>query len=163
MLGHQETVQISEGINALMKGARQIESAVQEIYYAQFDDHYATRIPELPALLNLVEGQPTLPAVEIPPEEDLASTETKAKEVSQTSKKSTAKKAAKKPVSSKSDETPSPPSLVEVRGILAELSRAGYTSQVRDLITSFGFEKLSEIPAELYPQVLAKAEVIGHA
>ncbi|XCB36284.1 hypothetical protein RQN46_08600 [Arcanobacterium hippocoleae] len=57
----------------------------------------------------------------------------------------------------------STPSLVEVRGILAELSRAGYTAEVRNLITSFGFDKLSEIPAELYPELLAKAEVIGHA
>ena len=57
----------------------------------------------------------------------------------------------------------STPSLVEVRAVLAELSRAGYTAEVRDLIVSLGFEKLSEIPAELYPQVLAKAEVIGHA
>ena len=57
----------------------------------------------------------------------------------------------------------STPGLVEVRAVLAELSRSGYTAEVRDLITSFGFEKLSEIPAELYPEVLAKAGVIGDA
>ena len=51
--------------------------------------------------------------------------------------------------------------LEQVRGILAEKSRAGFTAEVRSIIESFGANRLSEIDANDYEAVLAKAEVLG--
>lgn len=49
-------------------------------------------------------------------------------------------------------------SLEVVRGKLAELSQNGKQKQVKALITSFGVKKLTDIPAENYPELLEKAE-----
>ena len=51
--------------------------------------------------------------------------------------------------------------LEQVRGILADKSRAGFTAEVRGIIESFGANRLSEIDAKDYEAVLAKAEVLG--
>ena len=51
--------------------------------------------------------------------------------------------------------------LEQVRGILADKSRAGFTAEVRSIIESFGVNRLSEIDAKDYEAVLAKAEVLG--
>lgn len=51
--------------------------------------------------------------------------------------------------------------LEQVRGILADKSRAGFTAEVRSIIESFGANRLSEIDAKDYEAVLAKAEVLG--
>lgn len=51
--------------------------------------------------------------------------------------------------------------LEQVRGILADKSRAGFTTEVRSIIESFGANRLSEIDAKDYEAVLAKAEVLG--
>jgi hypothetical protein len=48
--------------------------------------------------------------------------------------------------------------LEQVRAKLASLSQAGKQVQVKELITSFGAKKLTEIPAEKYAEVLVKAE-----
>ena len=52
----------------------------------------------------------------------------------------------------------------EVRGILADRSRAGYRAEVKALLTSRGVKQLSEItdPKEL-AALVAEAEVIGNA
>lgn len=55
-----------------------------------------------------------------------------------------------------SDSAPSI-SLETVRTKLAELSQAGKQPQVKSLITSFGVERLSDIPAEHYEELLEKA------
>lgn len=47
--------------------------------------------------------------------------------------------------------------LVDVRGKLAALNKAGKKAQVQELIKSFGVEKLSQIPEERYPEVMQKA------
>ena len=52
-------------------------------------------------------------------------------------------------------------SLEKVRGVLAEKSRDGFTAQIREIIQSFGAERLSEIDPEHYEEVLKKAEVLG--
>ena len=52
--------------------------------------------------------------------------------------------------------------LENIRGILAEKSRNGYTAQVRAIIQSFGAERLSEIDPSQYEAVLKKAEVLGN-
>lgn len=53
--------------------------------------------------------------------------------------------------------------LEEVRGILAEKSRAGYTAEIRGLLKKYGADKLSAIKAENYEALLADAEEIGNA
>lgn len=46
--------------------------------------------------------------------------------------------------------------LVDVRGKLAELTKAGKKAQVQELIRSFGVEKLSQIGEEHYPALMEK-------
>ncbi len=51
--------------------------------------------------------------------------------------------------------------LEQVRSVLADKSRNGYTAEVRSLITSYGAERLSEIAPENYEALLKAAEVLG--
>ena len=52
------------------------------------------------------------------------------------------------------------PTLEEVRAKLAVLSQNGKQTQVKELITEFGAKKLSDIPAERYPELLERVEVL---
>lgn len=47
-----------------------------------------------------------------------------------------------------------------VRAKLASLMREGKQTQVKEIFASFGVDKLSEIPAEKYGEVMAAAEAI---
>lgn len=47
--------------------------------------------------------------------------------------------------------------LVDVRGKLSELTKAGKKAKVQELIKSFGVDKLSQIPADKYAVVMEKA------
>lgn len=47
-----------------------------------------------------------------------------------------------------------------VRAFLAEKSRAGKTSEVKNLIGQFGFQKLSDVPDEKLPELYEKAQVL---
>lgn len=58
---------------------------------------------------------------------------------------------------------PEPVSLEQVRGVLAELSQAGYTAKVRSLIQATGVDKLSEVDPAKYGWLLAQAEAIRDA
>ena len=49
-------------------------------------------------------------------------------------------------------------SFENLRGFLAELARDGKQKEVKELITSYGAKKLSEIPEEKYQKLLEKAE-----
>ncbi len=66
-------------------------------------------------------------------------------------------------------ETPKPKkeepkiTLEEVRAALAEKSRAGFTAEVKALITKYGATKLSGVSSEHYAELLKDAEVIGNA
>ena len=51
-------------------------------------------------------------------------------------------------------------SLDDVRTVLAEKSRAGFTEQVRDIIAKHGAKKLSEIDPSEYEDVLKEVEVL---
>ncbi len=53
--------------------------------------------------------------------------------------------------------------LEEVRGVLAERSREGYTAGVRSIIQSFGVERLSEIDPSHYEEILKRAEELPYA
>ena len=51
-------------------------------------------------------------------------------------------------------------SLEEVRGLLAKKSQEGKSSEVRNLIQSYGVAKLSEINEDDYADLFKKAEVL---
>ena len=53
--------------------------------------------------------------------------------------------------------------LEEVRAILAEKSRDGFTAQIRDLLLKYGAKKLSEVAPASYKALVADAEVLGNA
>ena len=51
--------------------------------------------------------------------------------------------------------------LEDVRAILADKSRAGFTSQVKALLEKYGANRLSEVAPEHYPALLKDAEVLN--
>lgn len=53
--------------------------------------------------------------------------------------------------------------LEDVRAILSEKSRAGYTADVRELLQKYGASKLSQVDPANYEALLHDAEVIGNA
>ena len=53
--------------------------------------------------------------------------------------------------------------LEDERKALAEKSRAGFTNEVKAIITAHGSDKLSDIKPAEYESVLKEAEVIGNA
>lgn len=53
--------------------------------------------------------------------------------------------------------------LEQVRAVLSEKSRAGYTANVRELLQKYGASKLSQVDPANYEALLRDAEVIGNA
>lgn len=51
-------------------------------------------------------------------------------------------------------------SFTDLRGRLAEKSRAGYGPKIKELLAKHGAEKLSEIAESEYEQLLAEAEAL---
>ena len=66
-----------------------------------------------------------------------------------------------KPQVQKQDKA-APVTLEDVRKVLAEKSRAGFTDAVKAIITKHGAEKLSDIDPSKYESVLSDAEVLGN-
>lgn len=58
-------------------------------------------------------------------------------------------------------ELPKPPAIEEVRSALAEKTRQGYSAEVRQLLKSYGVDKLSTLSEEHYADVLKEADCIG--
>ena len=52
------------------------------------------------------------------------------------------------------------PTLEEVRRVLAQKSRSGYTAQVREMLIRHGADRLSAIDPKEYAAMLAEAEVL---
>jgi len=52
--------------------------------------------------------------------------------------------------------------LTDVRKLLAEKSRDGFTSDVKALLEKYGAAKLSQLDPEHYEAVMAEAEVLGN-
>ena len=63
----------------------------------------------------------------------------------------------------KSDSATVSVTLENVRAVCAEKSRAGFTAEVKSIITKHGADKLSAIKPEEYAAVLAEVEVLGNA
>ena len=57
---------------------------------------------------------------------------------------------------------PSTPTLEEVRSVLADLSRKGYTDAVRELLHKYGANKLSAVDPASYNALLTDAKEICH-
>lgn len=53
-------------------------------------------------------------------------------------------------------------SLEDVRAVMADKSRKGYTAEVKALLTKHGANKLSEVDAKEYATLLKEAERIGN-
>lgn len=54
-------------------------------------------------------------------------------------------------------------SLEQIRGVLAQLSQAGHTAKVRELIQAAGAEKLSEVDPAKYQWLLEQAKGLSDA
>lgn len=54
-------------------------------------------------------------------------------------------------------------SLEDVRAVMADKSRKGYTAEVKALFTKRGVSKLSDVDAKDYAALLTEVEVIGNA
>ena len=52
--------------------------------------------------------------------------------------------------------------LEDVRAVLADKSRAGYTAEVRDLLKKYGADKLSKANPADYEALMKDAEVLGN-
>ena len=50
--------------------------------------------------------------------------------------------------------------LEQVRAKLADLARSGKQAEVKALLGKFGVKKLTEVPAEKYPELMKEAEAI---
>lgn len=72
----------------------------------------------------------------------------------------------KKPKAAMKEKQPEPeikaPALEDVRAVLADKSRQGYTSEVKEILRRHGAEKLSAVDPADYAAVLAEAEVLGN-
>ena len=53
--------------------------------------------------------------------------------------------------------------LEDVRAVLADMSRKGYTAQIRDLLQKYGATKLSGVDPANYSALLKDVEVLNHA
>lgn len=61
------------------------------------------------------------------------------------------------------DAAPSPSvTLEQVRAVLAEKSRMGMTSAVRNLLNEYGVDKLSVLDPKYYAEILEKAEELNN-
>lgn len=54
-------------------------------------------------------------------------------------------------------------SLIQVRSVLTEKSRAGHTAEIRTLLHKYGANKLSELDPVHYEALLQDAEGLSHA
>jgi len=56
-----------------------------------------------------------------------------------------------------------PLTLTQVRAILADVSRQGFSDEVRGLIVKYGADKLSDLPEECYGALIEEAEGLKNA
>lgn len=70
---------------------------------------------------------------------------------------------ALKDIFSSTEEEKKSVSLEDVRAVLAEKSRKGFTEEVKEIILKHGADRLSGIDPSEYESLLSEAEVIGNA
>lgn len=54
------------------------------------------------------------------------------------------------------------PTLKDVRSLMVEKSRQGFTDEVRALVRKYGADRLSDVDPSDYPLLMADAEVLGN-
>lgn len=79
---------------------------------------------------------------------------------SHSSSKDTAPKASKAKAEKDISETVPEVTIEEVRAVLAEVSQAGGTSKVKELLTKFGAAKLSAVDPSKYGELLEAAKAL---
>ena len=72
------------------------------------------------------------------------------------------KEESDKPEPKKEKESKKELTLTEVRKILADKSRAGFTAEIKQILIKHGAEKLSQIAPTEYAALLAEVEVLGN-
>lgn len=124
-------------LNRIAEGATMLASAIEESTWESFEDHAG-----MPGARPIAAAQLAQPALEAAAEEY---------------------ESTRQPPASPPAPEPEPVTLEQVRTVLARLSQAGHTAQVRDLIQAAGANKLSEIDPSMYGQLLEQAEAIADA
>lgn len=126
-------------LNRIAEGVTMLASAIEEAAWESFEDH-----PGISGARPIAAAQLAQPALEAAVEEY---------------------EAAHQPPAPAPAPTPAvaPVSLGQVRTVLARLSQAGHTAQVRELIQAAGANKLSEVDPAKFGQLLEQAEAIADA
>lgn len=77
-------------------------------------------------------------------------------------KQAAAKKSAPSKIPEKTEEPTAPAyTFADVRKAFSAKSHAGYTSHVKELISKYGADRLSDVKEADYPALMADLEVIG--
>lgn len=130
---------IVQAINTIVTGCTTLSRAIEDLAWESFEDHVGMPGERPVAALQVVQ-----PALEDAADEYEA----------------THQQAPPEPAKTEERE---PVSLEQVRAVLAKLSQAGHTAQVRDLIRGAGAGKLSEVDPAKYEWLLRQAEAIADA
>ena len=128
-------------LNRIAEGVTMLASAIEEAAWESFEDH-----PGMSGARPIAAAQLAQPALEAAAEEYVAPHQPPAPEP------------APAPVPEVVRVT-----LEQVRTVLARLSQAGHTAQVRELIQAAGANKLSEVDPSKFGQLLEQAEAIADA
>lgn len=135
---------IIRGLNSIAEGVTIISKACEDLAWEHVEDHAG------------MSGARPITAAELY-RPDLE-TEAQAYEQAQT------QTAAPQPTTEVTQQSETPPApepavtLVQLRTLLSELSQAGHTAKVRELLQTAGFHKLSEVPEDAYPAIFAQAK-----
>lgn len=121
-------------LNQIAEGVALLAQVIEEEAWESLEDHAG--MPGVRPLAAAQLVQPAIEQAEPPWEED--------------------------PQPSKAPAAPSV-SLEQVRGVLAQLSQAGHTAKVRELIQAAGADKLSDVDPDKYQWLLEQAEGITNA
>lgn len=128
-----ETNRYIPALNRIAEGVTMLASAIEEAAWESFEDHSG-----MSGTRPIAAAQLAQPALEAAAEEYEAAHQPPAPEVV-------------------------PVSLEQVRTVLARLSQAGHTAQVRELIQAAGANKLSEVDPSKFGQLMKQAEAIADA
>lgn len=125
-------------LNRIAEGVTMLASAIEEAAWESFEDH-----PCMSGARPIAAAQLAQPALEAAAVEEY--------------------EAAHQPPAPAPAPEVVPVSLEQVRTVLARLSQAGHTAQVRELIQAAGSNKLSEVDPSKFGHLLEQAEAIADA
>lgn len=131
---------------------------------AQSINRLAEALPNLSSI-GEVSTEPAEVAATEPPVEEKPKKSSKGKKSSKATTDTEVSSTTKESSPATEEPVPEAPkgkqiTLEDVRAKLAALSQDGKQAEVKALITEFGAKKLSDIPADKYSELLAKAEVL---